>query len=308
MRLKIAAVATFGCVVSCLANITEQTIGNTTFINGTDANGNFVSGTSQKIGNMTFHNLNNSDGTSVQGSSMTLGNQTFHNLNTSGGTQINGTSMELGNTTFHNFTDSKGGMANGTTTRIGNTAFSNISTSDGQINGMKTKLGGSSFTSFPGSARKSESITDIELETLALKEEIFRLRRELEIERENAEKEKRNKARSRRAKEIEQTSVPIANELDEAQEDPMEQEEPQLLSRRKPSRKLASQSEVENVSARTLTLADGSTFRVSLTAQYKVGAWEKGEPVEVYKNFDKRGNFKGYTVKNVSRGVSLDCQ
>ena len=308
MRLKITAVAAFGCAVSCLANITEQTIGNTTFINGTDANGNFVSGTSQKLGNMTFHNLNNSDGTSVQGTSTTLGNQTFHNLNTSGGMQINGTSMELGNTTFHNFTDSRGGIANGTTMRLGNTAFSNISTSGGQISSTTTRIGGSDFSTISGLSQKSESIADIERETLALKDEIVRLRRELEIERENAEKEKRNRARNRRSQEVVQPPVPVVNEIepDVVQDEP--EESSQLLSRRKPSRKFMMQSEVENVCARTLTLANGSAFRVSLTAQYKLGAWGKGDLVEVYRNFDKRGRPQGFTLKNVVRGISLDGQ
>ncbi len=43
-------------------NQTSQTLGNTTFHNGTDADGNSWNGTSQTIGNTTFHNGTDSDG------------------------------------------------------------------------------------------------------------------------------------------------------------------------------------------------------------------------------------------------------
>lgn len=54
-------------------NQTSQTIGNTTFHNGTAANGNTWSGTSQRIGNTTFNSGYDSRGNYYSGSSYNYG-------------------------------------------------------------------------------------------------------------------------------------------------------------------------------------------------------------------------------------------
>lgn len=133
----------------CVAdNITYNKIGNTTFISGHDANGNYISGSSIDVGGTTFHNLNTGSGEYISGTSVGIGSTTFHNLNTSNGDHISGTSVGIGSTTFHNFSGNNGLSANGTSTNIGGNIFNNM-------NYMSSGISGSSISSTYESNRVS---------------------------------------------------------------------------------------------------------------------------------------------------------
>ncbi|MGO9245813.1 MAG: hypothetical protein ACLPT4_08790 [Verrucomicrobiia bacterium] len=111
---------------------TSQEIGNTTFYNFTDSDGNYHFGSSQQIGGTTFHNLSDSSGNYTFGTSQQIGNTAFHNFSDNSGNDLFGTSGQIGNTTFHNFSDSRGGFGYGTSQRIGNTVFNNLTYSAGR--------------------------------------------------------------------------------------------------------------------------------------------------------------------------------
>lgn len=106
--------------------ITTQQIGDFTFSSGTDANGNWISGSSVKVGDSIFHNYNSSEGVSANGTTINIGNSAYHNLTTSDGTTVDGSSLWIGDMGFHNFSDSNGKTFNGTSLVIGGTKFSEM--------------------------------------------------------------------------------------------------------------------------------------------------------------------------------------
>lgn len=117
----------FASIHSSLAQfITTQQIGDFTFSSGTDANGNWISGSSVRIGDSIFHNYSSPEGVYANGTTINIGDSAFHNLTTSDGTTVNGSSLWIGDMGFHNFSDSDGKMFNGTSLVIGGTKFSEM--------------------------------------------------------------------------------------------------------------------------------------------------------------------------------------
>ena len=106
--------------------ITTQQIGDYTFASGTDADGNWVNGSSVRIGDMIFHDYSTANGGWANGSTINIGNIAFHDFSTPNGNAISGTSQFIGDMGFHNFSDLNGNMFNGTSTIISNTRFNEM--------------------------------------------------------------------------------------------------------------------------------------------------------------------------------------
>ena len=65
---------------------------------------------------------------------------------------------------------------------------------------------------------------------------------------------------------------------------------------------------LESAIARIITLNNGDKFKVSMTDQRIIHTWAKGDVVDVYEDFDKRGRLIGYTLFNVTAYAKVKAQ
>lgn len=111
------ALSLFGSVIAQSVMTTQM--GDFTFSSGTDAYGNWFSGSTVRIGDMSFHNYNGANGCDASGSTVNIGNMSFHNLTFTDGSSMSGTSRYLGDLGFHNFSCSDVGVAHDASLSIG---------------------------------------------------------------------------------------------------------------------------------------------------------------------------------------------
>lgn len=90
-------------------NYQVNRIGNTTNLNGYNAQtGSTWNATTTRVGNSSFTNGTNSDGNSWNSTTNRVGNSSFTNGTDSRGRSFNSTTTRVGDTTFINSTDSNG--------------------------------------------------------------------------------------------------------------------------------------------------------------------------------------------------------
>jgi len=78
-------------------------------------------GSSTSIGNTTFHNFNDNNGNTLNGTSQDIGNTTFLNYNDTYGNSSTGTINSIGNNSYINVYSNDGGSTTETITPISNT-------------------------------------------------------------------------------------------------------------------------------------------------------------------------------------------
>ena len=309
--MRLVFVLTFIVPMTTFATLTTQRFGNQTYTSGYE-NGQYVNTTSQTFGNQTYTS-GTVGGATVNTTSQTFGNQTYTSGNL-GNDSVNVTSQTFGNQTYTSGTIGRSSV-NATTQRFGNQEYTSGSVGGEQFNSTRQSIGGMSFgsASYTDNKRVSnssvgvESVADIERETQSIKDEIARLKRELEIEKENARQESLRQEKLRKseaAKKREQALMQKEQEEAVPQDEDMEEEQPIRLTDRKPSSKLLCSSVVSSAHVRTITLENGRSFRVSLRDQFFIGGWV-GDTVDVYSNFDKRGRYTGTVLKNVNKNTSM---
>jgi hypothetical protein len=108
-----------------------------------------ASGTSQKIGNFTYGNTQDSNGNTYNTTEQTIGKFKYSNTQGSNGYQANATQQRIGTFDYMNGNSTEGSFS-GTRQNIGKFGFTNIQTEAGSWNGTSQRIGNFTFETLHG--------------------------------------------------------------------------------------------------------------------------------------------------------------